>query len=273
MEVNDVLIALENLKRELENVKRAKESVENAVAAANKVCHGFGECNESFRAAGESMSVLTEKVASVQDRFNAGIVLPLEEKVAEIVRVSDGMKESSGDLVQTFSKKCDGIAADFRNVVKGAEKDIGVSIGEFHKELESFGGKISRMTERLEGAMEDVSKKIEEHETFVKFELLKEIFKGQDGVARKAEAAISEAKEALEKSDERIQGAVGEANKATEASREKICGKLDEVSDEQSIKIGSLKRMTLVLLVIMMVMGVTTLASVGVVIYTQLMVK
>lgn len=210
MEINEVLVALENLKTELENVKRAKEEVEKAVGAAKTLSDGFGACGKNFKTAGDSMCELIKKVIAVQDQFKAAVVQPLEQKVAEIARAGDALRDVTGEIAKSFSQKCDKATAGLGETVKAAVRDINIRIGEFHEELDSFSGIVTRMSSRVENAIGDVRQKVSSHEKFVREELpelfrkesagtIKYVGDVQDAVEQRLENECASVRESIEK--------------------------------------------------------------------------
>lgn len=174
MEISDVLNALEELKNGIAAVKSANDNVERAATAARKVCDAFASCSSKL------------------EGFPATVLEPIKGKVAEIADASTQMVKSCAESVDGLRRETKGITDTFNKAVVDSCNRIQNDISEFHKEIESFESKLSRMTSRVEektdGVVSEVRKLTGEIREDVKTKadaISGELHKASEGVSAK----------------------------------------------------------------------------------------
>lgn len=132
MELNEVLVALEELKKGLSDVKTANENVERAANAAQKVCEAFSGCVEKL------------------DKFSEEVIDPIKSKVDDIASASSQMVQKCNKSIDELSKQATAISESFNSAVTDYCKRIQDDVSEFHKEVESLELKLARVASRAE---------------------------------------------------------------------------------------------------------------------------
>lgn len=132
MEIADVLAALEELKNGIAAVNSANENVEKAATAARKVCEAFASCSSQLQG------------------FPETVMNPIKDKVAEISEASSRMVKTFSTTVEDLRSETKKISDSFNATILASCERIQSDIAEFHREVESFDAKLSRMTNRVE---------------------------------------------------------------------------------------------------------------------------
>lgn len=178
MEISDVLAALEELKNGIAAVKSANENVERAANAARMVCEAFGECSSKL------------------DGFSTTVMDPIRGKVDEIA-------VASAQMVRNCAESVDGLRVETKNIVDMFNGTISRScdriqndINEFHREIESFESKLTRVTDRVEEKTDGVVSEVRKQSKAVHDDL-DGLKSSQETALGKVSADIAESKIAL----------------------------------------------------------------------------
>ena len=191
METSEVLVALENLKEELEGIKSAKEQVERAVVAAGNVSRGFDICGNRLQNVGEKMQSLVTAIAGSQSKFDEDCIEPLRVKVRELVESGNDLKKVSGEIEESFAKRCEAISQQFQTNIGETCKNLNLRIDEFHKELDAFGKMVTRMAERIESQFSENSEKLLRLDNFVRGEFSQTVDSSIDSAKKDIKGAIN----------------------------------------------------------------------------------
>ena len=214
MEISDVLAALEELKNGIAAVKSANENVERAANAARMVCEAFGECSSKL------------------DGFSTTVMDPIRGKVDEIT-------VASAQMVRNCAESVDGLRVETKNIVDVFNGTISKScdriqsdITEFHREIESFETKLSRVASRVEEKTDDAVAEVRKQSKAVHEEI--EGFKAsQEEALGKVSANVAESsaelKEVIKTGAEGLGKAIAKETKglseeATASKKEILAG-------------------------------------------------
>lgn len=205
MELNDVLIALEELKKGLSDVKTANENVERAASAAHKVCEAFSRCVGKL------------------DKFTEEVIDPIRSKVDDIAEASSQMVQKSGEVVEELRKEANAISESFNAKVVDGCKRISNEVNVFHTEIES-----------MEKKLDDIAISVERKIATASSQMVQRCSESVDELNKQASAIRESFNATVADSCKRLQDDVNEFHKELESFELKlarVAGRVEEKAD------------------------------------------
>lgn len=210
MELNEVLIALEELKKCLSDVKTANANVERVANAAQKVCKAF--------------SGFVGKL----DEFTEDVIDPIKSKVDDIADASSQMIQKCSRSMDTLRKETGDISKSFNTKVAAACKLIRDEVNVLHGEIDAVESKLDGIAVSIEGKIATASA-----------QMVKKCNKSVDELSKQATAISETFNSAVADYCKRIQDDVSEFHKEVESLELKLARvasraeeKADAVIDE-----------------------------------------